>query len=184
MKTAVTEKELLEGLRLGRREAFQQLYRQYYPMVRYLVSHNSGSAEEADDVFQDALLVLMGKLGAPGFQLTATLKTYLYSVCRNLWLKRLRGKGKTQLVDFEKAVDVPDEEPDTEQEGLLQDLRACLASIGDACRAVLERFYFLKLSMEEIAAQLGYANADTVKTQKYKCILRLKKLMDERKGKS
>lgn len=184
MKGALPDQELLQGLRTGRQEAFQRLYQQHYPMVRFLVVQNSGTVTEADDVFQDALLVLIGKLRQGEFQLTASLKTFLYSISRNIWLKRLRDKGKTKLIDFENPVEVAVEEPEESQEPLLKMLRASLETIGDACRKVLERFYFLKMSMEEIATELGYTNADTVKTQKYKCILRLKKLMEEQQGKA
>lgn len=182
MKRLSPDQELLHGLRRGHREAFQRLYQQHYPMVRYLVVHNSGTVEEADDVFQDGLLVLMGKLRLGDFQLTASLKTYLYSVCRHLWLKRLRQKGKTRLIDFENAVEVADEQVEENDEPLLKHLGVCLQALGESCRKILERFYYLKMSMEEIAVELGYTNAENVKTQKYKCILRLRKLMEEKKA--
>jgi RNA polymerase sigma factor (sigma-70 family) len=183
MTTHASDTELLQGLKTGRQEAFKRLYQQFYPMVRYLVVQNSGSATEADDVFQDGLLVLVEKMRGGELQLTASLKTYIYAVCRNLWLKRLRSKGKTTLIDFERPIEVAVEEPEESNEPLLMQLRQCLETLGDACRKVLERYYFLKMSMEEIATELGYTNADSVKTQKYKCILRLKKLMDDKKGK-
>ena len=61
MKGVIPDQELLQGLRTGRQEAFQRLYQQHYPMVRYLVVQNSGSVTEADDEFQDAIVVLIGK---------------------------------------------------------------------------------------------------------------------------
>lgn len=182
MKGAPPDRELLDGLRAGRKEAFTQLYRQLYPMIRFLVQNNSGSAAEADDVFQDGILVLLDKLRRGDLQLTASLKTYFYSICRNIWLKRLRQRGKTTLIDFENPVEVAEEpQQDSEQgEQSLVQLRQCLETIGDACRRILERFYYFKMSMEDIAAELGYTNADTVKTQKYKCILRMRKMMEEK----
>ncbi len=184
MQGASTEQELLRGLRTGQREAFERLYRLHYPMVRYLVIQNSGSSEEADDVFQDGLLVLIDKLRRADFQLTASLKTYLYSVCRNLWLKRLKVKGKTKLIDFENPVEVAEEASEESNEPILKSLRECLETIGDSCRKILERYYYFKMSMEEIASELGYTNAENVKNQKYKCILRMRKLLDEKRGKA
>lgn len=184
MKGTVPDQELLQGLRKGSKDAFQRLYQQHYPMVRYLVIQNSGSHEEADDVFQDSLLVLIDKLRRGDFVLTASLRTYIYSIGRNLWLKRLREKGKTKLIDFENPVDIADDPIEENNEPILKQLRECMETIGDACRKVLERFYYFKMSMDEIATELGYTNADNVKNQKYKCILRLRKLMDEKKGKA
>lgn len=182
MKGAPTDQELLNGLRAGRKDAFTQFYWHLYPMIRFLVVNNSGSSEEADDVFQDGVLVMLDKLRKGEFQLTASLKTYFYSVCRNLWLKRLRQKGKTTLIDFENPIEIAEEPAQDPGEGeqVLRNLRECLETIGDACRRILERFYYFKMSMEDIAAELGYTNADTVKTQKYKCILRMRKLMEEK----
>ena len=173
------DQELLNELKMGRESAFKELYRAHYGMIRHLVTKNSGSEEDAGDVFQEGLLALHEAVRKPGFQLTASVKTFLYSICRNLWLKRLRAKGRDRLVDFERPIQLPEveTEPDpTEQQ--LHILRRCLEQIGDACRAILERYYYLNLSMEEIAQQLGYSNADTVKTQKYKCLQRLKKLAE------
>lgn len=186
VKGTVTDQELLQWLRLGRQEAYQRLYQLHYPMVRFLVIQNSGSTEEADDVFQDGLMVLLNKVRNGEFQLTASLKTFIYAVCRNIWLKRLKEKGKTKLIDFEQPIELPTEEeqPVEDNDVIVQQLRVCLEAIGDSCRKILERFYYFRMSMEEIAAELGYTNADNVKNQKYKCILRLRKLMEEKKGKA
>jgi len=46
--------------------------------------------------------------------------------------------------------------------------------MGDKCRELLILFYFRRLSLKEIAAELDYSNTDSVKSQKYKCIRQLK----------
>jgi hypothetical protein len=51
-----------------------------------------------------------------------------------------------------------------------------LHKIGEPCKSLLEAFYIEKKSMPEIAATFGYTNADNAKTQKYKCLVRLKKI--------
>jgi len=51
-----------------------------------------------------------------------------------------------------------------------------LQKIGEPCKSLLEAFYIEKKSMPEIAGIFGYTNADNAKTQKYKCLIRLKKL--------
>jgi RNA polymerase sigma factor (sigma-70 family) len=173
------DQELLSELKLGRENAFKAIYREHFGMIRYLVVKNSGSDEDAADVFQEGLMALYEAVRKPNFQLTASLKTFLYSICRNLWLKRLRAKGRDKLVDFEKPIQLPEVEIDPDPtESQLRILRRCLDQIGESCRALLERYYYLNQSMEEIATQLGYSNADTAKTQKYKCLQRLKKLAE------
>lgn len=78
------------------------------------------------------------------------------------------------MTDFENADDVllPDEIAD-ENEKLVV-LRKSLARLGVGCRKLLLLFYYFKKNMEEIATELNYTNADNAKSQKYKCLQKLK----------
>ena len=55
-------------------------------------------------------------------------------------------------------------------------MEKAINSIGEPCKSLLEAFYIHKRAMQEIAAAFGYTNADNAKNQKYKCLVRLKKL--------
>src|ERR1700712_1349091 len=59
-------------------------------MVQALIINNNGSADEARDIFQEAMIVLYEKAKSGTFELNCLLKTFLYSVSRRLWLKRLQ----------------------------------------------------------------------------------------------
>ncbi|MGD1844386.1 MAG: RNA polymerase sigma factor [Salibacteraceae bacterium] len=174
-----TDEAWLAELREGSDEAFAQLYRAYFGMIHHLVINNSGSEADAQDIFQDAVVVLYEKARDPEFVLSAALKTYLYSICRNLWLKRLRNrqkKEKVKWIDYEPRMEVDVEpEPDmTERQQSI--LNTCLEKLGDPCKTLLVEFYYHKTRMEEIARKLNYANAATAKNQKYKCLQRLRKM--------
>lgn len=174
MQQQLPEDELVAGLKRGDDAAFRQVYVLHFNMIRYLVIKNSGREEDADDVFQDALVVLFEKLNMPDFMLTSSLKTFLYSVCRNLWLKRLEKNKREAFVDFEQ-VDLADETESGEEAAENKTkLRNAIRQLGEQCQKVLVLFYFFKKNMEEIAAELNYTNADNAKNQKYKCLQRLK----------
>ncbi|HMP88139.1 MAG TPA: sigma-70 family RNA polymerase sigma factor, partial [Lacibacter sp.] len=51
-----------------------------------------------------------------------------------------------------------------------------LQHLGEPCKSLLEAYYVQKKQMLEIAEHFGYTNADNAKNQKYKCLMRLKKL--------
>lgn len=177
--TPPNDEAWLAAIRKGTDEAFAELYRSFFGMVKYLVVSNSGSEDDAQDIFQDAIVILYENARQPDFVLTAALKTYLYSICRNLWFKRLRDnqkKQKIEWVDFEPCVEIELEpEPDlTERQQLL--LNTCLEKLGDPCKTLLVEFYYYRKRMDEIARDLNYSNADTAKNQKYKCLQRLRKL--------
>jgi RNA polymerase sigma factor (sigma-70 family) len=172
------EKALLQGLAANDRKAIETLYKLHFKMVQALVVHNNGTAEDAKDVFQEAMVVLYEKASSGVFELNCQLKTYLYSVSRRVWLRRLQQQSRYLLSDTETEVVAV--EADTEEHerrdlefGLME---KAINSIGEPCKSLLEAFYIHKRGMQEIAAAFGYTNADNAKNQKYKCLVRLKKI--------
>jgi hypothetical protein len=55
-------------------------------------------------------------------------------------------------------------------------MEAAMQKIGEPCKSLLDAYYLQKKSMQHIASEFGYTNADNAKTQKYKCLVRLKKI--------
>jgi len=99
--------QLVQGLSLGKSDAMKTVYTDHFGMIKHLVLKNSGNEADAEDVFQEAMVILYQKLNSPNFELTVQLKTYVYSICRNLWLNELnrRGRRKIGLKDYEKYVE-------------------------------------------------------------------------------
>jgi len=171
----MAEENLLASIRAGKSESFRKIYVEYFGMVRYMIINNSGTEEEAKDIFQEAMVVLYEKANEGNFELSSSLKTWIYAVCRNKWLKQLEKKKKNyRFTDFEEFDAV--EEKEEENISVHETLRANLNRLGVGCRKLLLLFYYFKKSMEEIAVDLNYTNADNAKAQKYKCIQKLKAL--------
>lgn len=176
-RTTLTDEELLQGLADGSDSALQQLYRQYFPMVLHFVTSNSGSEDDAKDIYQEALIVVYEKVRAGSLELQCQLKTYLYSVGRRLWLKQLAQRGRYMVSDTEQSVRVDDDMTDHEERDRQFELMAeSLDRLGEPCRTLLDDFYIRHLSMQAITDKFGYTNSDNAKTQKYKCLMRLKRL--------
>ena len=183
-RSLLTDDELLSGLANGSDDALTQLYRRYFPMVLHFVISNNGSEDEAKDVYQEALIVLYEKVRGGSFELHCQLKTYVYSVGRRLWLKQLAHKSRFMVNDTEhlaadsNAVEqVSDDLIDHEERDRQFELMAdSLNRLGEPCRTLLDDFYIRHLSMQDITQKFGYTNADNAKTQKYKCLMRLKRL--------
>jgi RNA polymerase sigma factor (sigma-70 family) len=179
VKSDPNEITLLEGLAKNDRQAAETLYRQHYSMVQSMVIHNNGTNDDARDIFQEAMIVLYEKSRSGSFELNCQLKTYVYSVCRRLWLKKL-GQRQRYIPDMngiEETVPVDDDvEVHEQRNGEFQVMEKALLSLGEPCKSLLEAFYLQKRNMTEIAGSFGYTNADNAKNQKYKCLMRLKKL--------
>ena len=90
MKAESNEKALLQGLARSDKKAIEIIYRENYNMVQSLIINNSGSPDDAKDIFQEAMIVLYEKVRSGTFELNCLIKTYVYSVSRRLWLKRLQ----------------------------------------------------------------------------------------------
>jgi RNA polymerase sigma factor (sigma-70 family) len=179
---ANNEKALLEGLALSDKKAVETIYGENYNMIQSLVINNNGSADDAKDIFQEAMIVLFEKARSGTFELNCQIKTYIYSVSRRLWLKRLQqlnrysptGESIEQTVPVEEEID-EHEKRNTEFEMM----EKAISSLGEPCKSLLEAYYLQKQNMQVIAASFGYTNADNAKNQKYKCLMRLKKIFFE-----
>ncbi len=148
-------------------------------MAVHLVCSNSGSEQEAKDIFQEAVIVFYERAQQPDFVLTCKIKTYLYAVCRRLWLKRLTERKRFDVsIPEAEAFDRMEEEMTevVESEMNFQRMRDSLQALGEPCRTIIEDFYIRDFSMEIIREKFGYTSADNAKNQKYKCLQRLKKL--------
>jgi len=169
VRTATTEQDLLEGLAQNDREAIETIYKQHYNMVQSMILGNSGYPDDARDIFQEAMIVLYEKVKTGSFELNSQLKTYLYSVCRRLWLKRLSQlqRNSVEVEGLMETVPVEDEIEKHEQLNLdFQIMDQSLNSLGEPCRSLLKAYYLEMKNMVEIAADFGYTNADNAKNQK------------------
>jgi len=184
VRTEISEQKLLEGLAHNDRKAIETIYKQHYNMVLSLILNNSGYPDDARDIFQEAMIVLYEKVRSGTFELNCQLKTYLYSVCRRLWLKRLSQQQRfsTEVESLEATIPVEDELERHEQRNLdFLVMEQSLNNLGEPCRSLLKAYYLEKKNMVEIAADFGYTNADNAKNQKYKCLMRLKKIFSQYK---
>ena len=179
MTTDSNEQSLLKGLAGNDRNAIETIYRTHYSMIQTLVINNSGTSDDARDIFQEAIIVLYEKAKTGSFELHAQLKTYIYAVCRRLWLKKLAFNQRFSG-DLANAPETIAIEEDIElYEHRTQDfelMEQALQNLGEPCKELLESYYIRKKNMSEIAKEFGYTNADNAKNQKYKCLMRLKKI--------
>lgn len=178
-KPTYTDLEFIEGLRHNQDVVLRALYKKYYNLVLKYVVNNSGTSEAAADIYQETIIVLYENVQKPGFELNCQLQTFIFSIARRLWLKQLRNSGHTLRFkedEEDEVVDVSEEVSDhLKKESDIEKMNACMEELGEPCKTLLKDFYVYKLSMEEISEKFGYTNADNAKTQKYKCLQRLKR---------
>ena len=179
MKAEINEQALLKGLANNDTKAIEHIYKSNFNAIQSLIINNNGSYDEARDIFQEAMIALYEKAQNESFVLTCKLNTYVYSICRRLWLKRLQqlGKYSEQTESLEETVSVEEDlEIHLKRNSEFAIMDRALNSLGEPCKSLLEGFYIKDLDMQTLAKEFGYTNADNAKNQKYKCLMRLKKL--------
>lgn len=164
---------IFEGLKINSNDAYAALYQWYFPSVKNFIVKNSGSSSDADDVFQDTLLVLLKKIQAPDFVLTASLKTYVFAISTNLWLKKLRDTKKNVSVDDSTyvhfLVDYEAAEKEIQTHNSNKLVNAFL-SISQKCKLLLQAIFYESKPIETITKEFGYTNKHNAQNQKYKCL--------------
>ncbi len=160
-------------------DAFRQLYRQYYGLIESLVVTNSGSPEQAKDVFQDGIIVLFNRVKKGDFLLTSSLKSYLFAICRNLWLMKLRTAGRETTIEaHHERLPLEDDLFQTlvtTERGQL--VAGLLEKMGEDCRRILDLFYYQKMSMAKIMEAFGLGSEQAAKNKKSQCLGKLREMV-------
>ncbi|MCR6719551.1 MAG: sigma-70 family RNA polymerase sigma factor [Chitinophagaceae bacterium] len=179
MKPEHNEKILLAGLAHNDREAVEKIYKENYGFIQALIINNNGSVDDARDVFQETMIVLFEKTRSGTLELNCQIRTYVYSVARRIWLKKLQQQsrfvGDLNLTETVVSVE-EDLEDHLKRDSEFGMMEKAIQGLGEPCRGLLEAFYLRKRNMQEIASEFGYTNSENAKTQKYKCLMRLKKI--------
>ena len=173
------DSEIILGILNDSKDTLNRLYQNYFPMALQMVLNNNGNEDDAKDVFQESVIILYNKVKSGNFELSSKLKTFIYSVCRRLWLKRLHAQSRNvrNVNDFSEFFPVENDiETHLEKDRQFRMMERALNELGEPCKTIIEDYYIQNRSMQEICEKFGYTNADNAKTQKYKCLQRLKKL--------
>ena len=165
---------LRQALLADRAHALTQLYRQAFPAVRRLVQRQGGSAQDAQDVFQDALVVFYEQAAGGTLELTAAASTYLVGIARHRWQHELRRRAR---LPHELRPDDAEALATAEPEAAAEPAFAVLdyvERLGAKCKAMLLDFYYFQQPLTQIAAANGYRSVRSATVQKFKCLERLR----------
>lgn len=167
------DKIFIEGIKKQNEKVIAEIYNRYFPSVRQFIYKNSGSREDARDVFNDAVIIVMEKVRDNTLDLRCSLKTYLYAISKNLWMKKM-GAEKLETVSYEEiegtlacAEQIEESLFNVNRAGLLYQKH--LARMSLTCRRLLE--YFLEgRSFIEITELMKYENEGYARKRKYRCV--------------
>lgn len=174
----MTDQQIIDGFRNNDRKIINRFYAANKGAFFNHFRNTYGKDDDyLIDLYQDANVTLWeniqkGKLG----KMTSTLTTYLFAVGKYKMMANDRKfKEMTTEMDLQN-LDLVDSDADEmeEKEEKERKIDEIVSKMTYPCSDILRMHYWEKLSGEEIATQMNYASTDAVKTQKYKCMQKLK----------
>jgi RNA polymerase sigma factor (sigma-70 family) len=171
---------IIDDLKGENNQAYGELYKAYFGMVEYFILNNNGRTDDAEDIFQDTMIVLLEKLRQDDFMLTASIKTYIMAIAKNLWFKRLRyAHRETEFTTVHDNKFYEEIELAIENEKTYVDkLQSYLHKITKHCQGLIHDMFFKEKAVEEIQKEYGYATKHNLQNQKYKCVQQIKKMKE------
>jgi RNA polymerase sigma factor (sigma-70 family) len=166
--------EWRQKLLADREKTLEKIYGRTYPMVLHYIKQHGGTPEDAQDLLQEAIILFYEKLMQEELVLTASVTTYLMSICKNIWRQELEKRNRQSKFSHTEA-ETTEEPASPEPENGTLALTHFVAKLGQKCEAILLGFYYFGQSMNQLADQHQYRTVHSATVQKFKCLERLRK---------
>jgi len=163
-------------------KALSYLYIHTLKKVKSYILHNSGSHDEANDIFQDAVIIFFKSVIENKFENNLSVDAYIFTISKNLWINT--AKRKRNLVH----VDIEDQQLSADTNSQLDNMiskekRGALdiaySKLDDACRNLLGLIAYEKLSMKELQEKMNLTSENAAKTMHYRCKQAFHKIIKE-----
>jgi len=168
----------IEKLLQGDEDTMKVLYNTLFPKFASYVKKNRGTYSDAEETFQNALFQLIARAKVSGVTINTSFEAYVFTVCKNLWLKELNKRKKE--VRNEGVFELKDETEDQVASILAQErwelFEEMLTKLSDKCRLLLKE-YFNKVPYHVIVKKFSYATENAAFQRVFKCKKQLAELV-------
>lgn len=172
--------ETLVSTKMEEKHVIQYLIDENRGKIASYVMSNGGGKDDAESVLIEGVTNLILNVRNGKFNGDSTLSTYLYAICRGIWLKSLRKEKRFTDFNVDESTLIDDDSPllAVSEEELQTEVDQLLSKIGEACRKVL-KLWAQQYSMAEIANSMNYKNAQISMNKKNRCLGKLKAIVKE-----
>ena len=164
-----TDAQIIDGILNSDRKVLNFIYEKYFGKVESFLTGRGANPEHVKDVFQEAMLVICQKVRDKGLVLTCAFSTYLFAVCKNIWMHDLR-KNRYQAVG-DSQLDAVADEPEQDEEMLIK-LKALyqyhFSRLSEDCQEIM-KLHFNRVPLADIQRILGYSSEHYTSDRKYRC---------------
>lgn len=170
-KDKYTDQDIIQGIAHQDKDVLLFIYKHYYRPIKKHVENHYGSENDAEDIFQDTLIVIFNKIRNKELTLTCSFGTYLFAVAKLQWLRVLR-QQKTHPIEYGECDTFFNNEPEI-HEDLIQAERKKLVirhfnEISEDCKKIIQ-YLINGISLIEITNLMGYSSVQHTKNRRLKC---------------
>ena len=172
------DQQFVTGLRNNDTRVIDRLYKKFAPTVKRWIIKNSGSAADAGDIFQEALLTIYHQARDKDLKITCPFEAYLLLIVKRMWFNALKKKGRQGVtIDIDEVYDIGSNEMEELEEAVAQreqenKVMQFFETLGERCREIIRLSFKKENNQEEIARQLGISYA-YLRKKKSECMARL-----------
>lgn len=186
IKALKKDKDILQAIREGKdSEALSYLYKATLKKVRNYIIKNSGNKEEADDIFQEAIMIFFLKVKQGEFEENHSIDGFIYTIARNMWINKAKRHARHRAYEAQVLKENPFDDEDQLTSMLDREKSAAMESLfnrlEENCRKILKYAIYDRLSMREISVKMGHKNEKVSKAQHYRCKQYLARMVKENK---
>jgi RNA polymerase sigma factor (sigma-70 family) len=167
----------IQGLISGNSDVLNLIYQNFEPRIKEYVTRKGGRSEDAQDIFQEALIIILQKAKKIEFELRSSFYSFLFGICRNLWLQKIipetAKKAKIPSIDTEVTIGYIEKEMTTKRYNLYKE---CLQKLSDNNRLILE-LAAQDFSNKEIAEKMGIESHGYIRIKKMRAKKELMELI-------
>jgi len=152
-----SDSEIIDCLRKRESYVVRYLSEKYIPVIRLMVSQSGGSSDDASDIFQDGLIIILEKIDTGDLVLKCKFKTYLYSICENLWRTVLDKRKAAANYVSSSVENEPERDISETMDRELHEIifRDVFEKMDQTSKSILN-MYWQDLPAQEIADKLGF----------------------------
>ncbi|MBC7389612.1 MAG: sigma-70 family RNA polymerase sigma factor [Opitutaceae bacterium] len=178
----MNQKEIIRCIQEGNdSKALSYLYDHTLIKVRGYIKKNNGTKDEANDIFQDAVIIFFKYVKNNQFDVEKDIDAFIYTVARNLWIDKAKKERRMVYYDnteiYEQREDSSNQLSDLISQEKAIAMKSVFDRLDEKCRKILQYYVYEKRSMKEISLLMGYSSEDVVKTNHYRCKQYLTKIV-------
>lgn len=179
MQNTTPQPDIILKLKANDEQTLRSLYIANYPKIERYILDNSGTSDDAKDIYQETFIAVWRTIQTDKASFTGLdkLQGYMYRVAQFKWTDQLRHNKKHRTDSLPEEFNNSESgEANSEQHDYIEQVKKHFAKMEEPCKDVLYRFYFMKQNMNEIASNYSWTDA-TAKNNKYRCLQRLRQMV-------